>query len=368
MIYLDHAATTPADPRVVEAMLECMREAWANPSSPYGLAGEARRRLRLARRTMADALNIPPEGIVFTSGGTEANSQALRLAEGGHAVVSAIEHASVIEAARRWAGSVTLVPPGPDGVVRPEDIGRAIRPDTKLVSVQFANNETGVLQPVRAIADVAREHRVPFHCDAVQGFGQVPLDMAALGIDLLSLSAHKFYGPRGAGCLAARGNVRPPCLIDGGGQENGLRGGTEDLPAIWGMAEATRLAMEDMGERAARLGELSRAFLDGVTSRVPGARPLCTGAERLPGLMALLLPGMNAERAIAGLDLLGVCVSGGAACASRAGAVSHVYRALGLSDADAACVIRVSLGRHTTRAEVAEAAEAVGKVCEGSRQ
>lgn len=363
MIYLDHAATTPADPRVIEAMARCMREAWLNPSAAYAGAGAARRALREARQSVAALLNALPQEVVFTSGGTEANNQALALARGGHAVVSAIEHASVLRAAAALCREVTLVPPETDGRVRPEAVARALRPDTRLVSVQLANNETGMLQPVAEIAALARARRVAVHCDAVQAFGHIPVDVKALGVDLLSLSGHKLYGPRGVGALYVRQGTPLGPLIHGGGQELGLRAGTENLPAAVGLGVAARLAAGDMDERAARERALLDDFCAKVARRVPGCRRLGEG-PRLPGVAAMLLPGVDSERAVARLDTLGIQASGGAACASRERAPSHVYRAMGLSDAEAACVLRFSVGRETTARELAIAAEAVGKLGE----
>lgn len=362
MIYLDHAATTPTDARVIEAMADCMQSAWYNPSAAYAAAGEARRALREARRTLADMLNAAPQEVLFTSGGTEANNQALLAAQGGHAVVSAIEHVSVLNAAKALCREVTLVPPDADGIVTPEAVARALRPDTKLISVQLANNETGVIQPAAGIGALAREKRISFHCDAVQAFGHVPVDMKALNIDLLSLSAHKLYGPRGVGALIVRQGVTLPPLIRGGGQELGLRAGTENVPAVRGLAVAAQIAVAGMEAEADRERALLAAFIDDVRRRVPRCRVLGEGAPRLPGVAALLLSGLNSERAIAALDGRGIAVSGGAACASRERAVSHVYRAMGLSERDAACVLRVSLGRGTTENDLRVAAEAIEAV------
>ena len=363
MIYLDHAATTVPDDKVIAEMTRCMAEVWANPSAPYTAAGAARRELKLARRVIAGMLSARAEEIAFTSGGSEANSQAMTLAAGGHAVVSAVEHASVLNAARHWAREVTPVMPDQDGVVRPEAVAAAMRPDTRLISVQLINNETGVVQPVAEIGALARARRVPFHCDAVQAFGQVPVDVRAMGIDLLSLSAHKFYGPPGAGALFVRQGVDIKPLIDGGGQELGLRAGTENVPGICGLRVAAELARDDMAARAERERALIDRFVANLREKIPGCMPLCRGAERAPGIVAVLLPGVDSERAVAALDLRGVAVSGGAACASREHKPSHVYRALGLSEKDAACVIRVSVGRHTTGAEMDEAAEIIAQVC-----
>ena len=362
MIYLDHAATTPTDPRVIDAMTACMASCWRNPSAAYAGAGEARKALRAARQAVAALLNAAPQEIVFTSGGTEANNQAIALARGGHAVVSAIEHASVLNAARAVCRAVTLVPPDEEGRVSAEAVARAMRPDTRLISVQFANNETGVRQSVEAIGALARERRIPFHCDAVQAVGHVPVDVRAIRADLLSLSAHKFYGPRGAGALYVRQGLALEPLLRGGGQELGLRAGTENLPALCGMGEAAQLAQAELADRAAREAGLMAAFILDVRRRVPACRLLGEGAPRLPGVAALLLPGLPSEKAIAALDLRGIEVSGGAACASRERGVSHVYRAMGLGEAEAGCVLRVSIGRGTSGADLRAAAEAIEAV------
>lgn len=362
MIYLDHAATTPVDARVIEAMAQCMRGQWQNPSAAYAAAGAARQALRHARQALAEMLNAEPQSVIFTSGGTEANNQAVALAAGGHAVVSAIEHASVLNAARALCREVTLVPPGPDGVVRADDVAGAARGDTRLISVQLANNETGVIQPAAEIGALARRLKIPFHCDAVQAFGHIPVDMRALNADILTLSGHKLYGPRGVGAIVARAGVPLAPLLRGGGQEFGLRAGTENLPAVCGLRVAAQLAAEDMQARDARERALLKAFLDDLKRLVPGGRALGEGAGRLPGVLAVLLPGLPSERVIARLDLMGIQVSGGAACAARDRDVSHVYRAMGLGAADAACVLRVSIGRATTREDLRAAAEAIGRL------
>ena len=361
MIYLDHAATTPPDERVAEAMSACMRGMWHNPGAAYSAADGPRLALRRARQALAAMLNAEPQEILFTSGGTEGNNQAMALARGGHAVIGAIEHASVLNAAKRAGCEVTLVPPDASGVVSAEAVGRALRGDTRLVCVQLANNETGVLQPVREIGALARAARVPFLCDAVQAFGRVPVDVKAMNIDLLTLSAHKFYGPRGAGCLYARQGVPLIPLIDGGGQEFGLRSGTENVPAVEGMRVAAELAAADMAAEADReRGRIAR-FVERLTALVPGCRLLGADAPRLPGLAAVFLPGLPSEQAVADLDLMGIAVSGGAACSARGGA-SHVYRAMGLCDADARCVLRFSIGRGTSEGDLSAAAEAVAQV------
>jgi len=362
MIYLDHAATTPPDAAVVRAVADCMASAWHNPGAAYSASEAARRILRLARQTIAGMLNARPQEVLFTAGGTEGNNQALTLAKGGHAIVGAVEHASVLKAAHRHAGAVTVIPPDKDGRIPPEAVERALRPDTRLICVQYANNETGVLQPVAAIGALARSRRVPFLCDAVQAFGRAPIDVRALNIDLLTLSAHKFYGPRGAGCIYVRQGTPLSPLLEGGGQEFGLRSGTENVPAIEGMRLAAALAAREMDALAEQEKALATGFLARLKALIPSCRLLAEDAERLPGLMALLLPGLSSEKAVAELDLMDIQVSAGAACSSRSDHVSHVYRAMGLAEKDARCVIRVSLGRENTAEEMAIAAAAIAEV------
>ena len=359
MINLDHAATTAPDERVISAVAEAMRTATANPSAAYSAAGAARAVLRRGREAAAAALNARADEIWFTSGGTEADNWAVKLAAGRHAVISAVEHHAVLNAAKLWGCAVTWVAPDERGRITAAAVERALRRDTALIAVQYANNETGVIHEIAEIGALARARRVPFLCDAVQAVGHVPVDMRACAIDLLALSAHKFYGPRGVGCLAARTGIALSPLIAGGGQQQGLRGGTEDVPAIAGMAAAMALFREDLDAEAARERALTDRLAARLTREYPGARRLGEGAPRLPGIAAMLLPGLESERAVPALDTMGFQVSGGAACSARDGAASHVYTAMGLSAADARCVLRFSVGRENTEADVDAAVDAV---------
>ncbi len=361
-IYLDHAATTRPEQSVVECMCSCMQNIYANPSAAYTLAGDARKILRKARESLAQMIHCDRNELFFTSGGTESNNWALQAARGKHAVLSAIEHSSVLEAARTHGCNVTLVSPTPEGLILPSDVEKAIRPDTALISVQLANNETGVLQPIAAIGEVARKRRVLFHCDAVQAFGHVPVDVRRLRVDLLSATSHKLYGPRGAGFLYIRSGLHVPALIAGGGQENNRRSGTENIAAILGFQLAAEMACSDMQERARRERYLLEKLFSHVSTSVPEARLLGTDAERVPGIIALLLPGLPSEVAIAKLDLMGIQVSGGAACASAHGQPSHVYQSMGLTGDEAACVLRISVGRYTTEDEILTAGKAIAEI------
>lgn len=358
-IYLDHAATTPPHPQVIDAVADSMRYCIANPSAAYSAAGAARKVLREAKSAMAAAIGCDRNEIFFTSGGTESNNWVFSHLSGRHVVVSAIEHSSVLEAASGYGCRVTAVKPGADGRVLPSSIEKALQPDTALISVQYANNETGILQPVREIGTLARSRRILFHCDAVQAFGHMRFSVRETGADMMSVSAHKLYGPRGIGFLYVRSGVQLPAMLFGGGQENSRRSGTENIPAIAGFRTATELAMADLDARAHHERSLLGSLCTTLTGSIEGAQVLGGETERTPGVCAVLLPGLPAEHAIAGLDLLGIQVSGGAACAARSAAPSHVYTAMGLSPEEASCVLRFSPGRDTTEEDIHTAAQAV---------
>ena len=360
IIYLDHAATTASDEAVIAAMLECMRRVPFNASAAYGAAGEARKIHRLCRRQLASMLRCDPQEIFFTSGGTESNNWAAASFSGSHMVLSAIEHHSVLEAARACASSVTLVSPDASGYVSPEAVAAAVRPDTRLVCLQAANNETGVIQPICDTYAIARARGIHMHVDAVQAFGHIPL--SAAHCDSMSLSAHKLCGPRGIGALVIRSGAQISPLLHGGGQESGLRAGTENTPAIRGFEIAAQMADDDMLLRMHREKAMLSQFETQILQRIPGAAVLGSSRERLPGVTAILLPALSAEEIIAALDLQGILISGGAACASHAGEPSHVYTAMGLTRQQAARVIRVSIGRHTTQDELDRAAQAIASL------
>jgi len=355
-VYLDYAATTPPAPAVIEAVAECMRSHIANPSAAYSAAGSARRVLRMAKQTLSQMIGCDRNELFFTSGGTEANNWAFCNLSGKHVILSAIEHSSVLEAARNQGCRVTLIQPDENGVIQPEAVEKAIQADTSLISVHYANNETGVLQPVEQIGTLARKHRILFHCDAVQALGHVMLNVQKLPVDLLSASAHKLYGPRGIGFLYIRSGVTLPPLIAGGGQENNRRSGTENIPAIEGFRLAAELAMKDMEQRSIQEKDMLTHLFKLLKSQIPHAIWLGEQAERVPGICAVLLPGLPSEIAIAKLDMQGIMVSGGAACAASSGRPSHVYTAMGLSGDEASCVLRFSAGRHTKLDEIERAA------------
>ncbi len=358
-IYFDHAATTPVDPRVLDAMLPFFAEQYGNPSELHRLGREGRRAVEAARAAVAAALNAGEREIVFTAGGTEADNLAitgyLERFEPGHLVVSAIEHAAVIETAkalgrRGWA--VDFVPVDRDGLIDLEAYDRAFRPDTRLASVMFANNVVGTVEPVAELARIAHEHGAFFHTDAVQAVGALPVDVDALGVDMLSLSAHKLYGPKGAGALYVRRGTRLAPIIHGGGHERRLRSGTENVPGIVGLGAALTLAVQEMPERRERLVALRERLAAGVLAAVPEVTYLGHREQRLPGNVAFAVRYVEGESMLLQLDQAGIMVSSGSACASGSLEPSHVILALGYRAEEAHGSVRLTLGRENTGEDV----------------
>jgi len=369
-IYLDYNATTPVDPRVVEAMVPCFGEHFGNPASrthAYGWAAAAL--VDDARTRLAAAVGAHPEEIVFTSGATEANNLAIkgvawgRAASGRHLVTCATEHKAVLDPCRaltRHGFTVTVVRVDGTGLVDPEEFARALQPGTTLASVMLANNEIGTVQPIRELAAACRERGVLFHCDATQALGKIPVDVAELGADLVSLSAHKVYGPKGVGALVVRRRQRRPPLVpllDGGGHEQGLRSGTLNVPGIVGFARAAELAVAELaaeGERLATLrGLLRDAILGGLDAVVENGHP----TRRLPNTLSLSFAGVDGGALLMGMGEL--AVSSGSACTSADPRPSHVLEAIGLPRRLADATVRFSLGRPTTEEEVLAASEVV---------
>ncbi len=364
-IYLDHAATTPVDPRVLEVMLPFFSERFGNPSSIYTIGQDARAGLDWARDTLADALGCQSREIVMTSGATESNNLAVKGVawwhrfkapdRGNHIVVSAIEHHAVLHAAEALIPNgfeVTLVQPDDHGVISPAAVEAALRPDTCLVSVMLANNEIGTIQPIREIAALVRDRGITIHTDAVQAAGTLPLDVDALGVDLLSLSAHKFYGPKGVGLLYIRRRTQIAWQQHGGGQESARRGGTENVPLIVGMAAALALSVDEMDERNARIQRLRDRLIEGIIERVPDARLNGHATDRLANNVNLSFAGVEGETMLLNLDMLGIAASSGSACSTGSTEPSHVLTALGIGPEVARGSLRLTLGKDNTEAEV----------------
>jgi cysteine desulfurase len=369
-VYLDHAATTPVDPRVLQAMLPFFTEHAGNASSMHAFGQEARRAVDQARAAVAAAVGAQPGEIVFTSGATESDNLAVlgvALASdsrGRHIVTSVIEHHAVLEPchfleARGYA--VTYVPVDARGIVDPDDVRRALRPDTVLVSIMAANNEIGTLQPIAEIGRVTRERQIPFHTDATQMVGAEPIDVDELRVDLLSMSAHKRYGPKGVGALFVRAGIPLVPVQRGGSHERGRRGGTENVPSIVGLGAAVRLAVEEMAEEDRRVTALrDRLVREALT--LPGADlngdPIC----RLANNVNLSFDGADSQSLVMGLDLHGVAASAGSACSSGSMEPSPVLVALGLPPERAASAVRLTLGRSTTDADISYTLDVLRKV------
>ncbi len=378
-IYLDNAATTPIDPRVLEAMLPYLTDRFGNAAShSHAYGWEAEEAVERSRAQVASLVGVKPNEVIFVSGATEANNLALKgvaaayRSKGRHIVTCAIEHKAVLdtcEALRRDGAEVTLLPVDPGGFVDPETVGRAIRDETVLVSVMHANNEVGVIQDLRAIGAICKKRGVIFHTDAAQSVGKIPFDAQELGVDLVSISAHKIYGPKGVGALTARRRaprVQLVPVIDGGGHERGFRSGTLNVPAIVGFGAACGIARAEMERDAARTGRLRDLLRDSILERldevvVNGARE-----PRLPGNLNLSFAYVEGEAMM--MSLKGIAVSSGSACTSATLEPSHVLKALGVSEELAHASIRFSIGRFNTEEEIRATADRVVEAVSGLRR
>jgi cysteine desulfurase len=357
-VYLDYNATTPVKPAVAEAVARAF-EVGGNPSSVHRAGRLARRAVEEARRRVAELAGAETGAVIFTSGGTEANNLALKGAGPRRLLISAIEHDSVLAAAAASGAAVTLVPVDEDGIVDLAALERALAADAgpALVSVMLANNESGVVQPVAEVARRAHDAGAIAHCDAVQAPGRLPLDMAALGVDLLTLSAHKLGGPQGVGALVAAGGTAPSKLLHGGAQELGRRAGTENVPGIVGFGVAAELAADDLGA-SARTASLRDDLEARLAATAPELKIFGRGAERLVNTSCFALPGLASETQVMALDLAGVAVSAGAACSSGKVQPSHVLRAMAASEDEAGSAIRVSLGWGSSERDIDRLVEA----------
>jgi cysteine desulfurase len=374
-IYLDHNATTPVDPRVLDAMLPFLREDFGNPSSLHWFGQRARGAVEEARARVAELVAADPGEIVFTSGGSESDNAALRgVAAKAKAprtgiVCTAIEHHAVLNAAKALGDQgrpVAIVRVGESGAVDPEDLAAGVDQTTALVSVMLANNETGVLQPVAEAARLARARGALVHCDAVQGAGKVVVDVRALDVDLLTLSAHKIYGPKGVGCLYVRRGTPLAAFVRGGGQERNRRAGTENVAGVVGFGTAAALARDSQRADAVRVAAL-RDRLEAHLLAIPGTRRNGEG-PRVPNTTNVSFEGIEAEGLLIALDLEGIAVSTGAACAAGGVEPSHVLRAMGLSPERVQSSLRLSLGRMTSESDVDHAADVIAAVVARQRK
>ena len=360
-VYADNAATTKLSPAVLEAMMPYLTEEYGNPSSLYRFGNHAKRAIEQARKEVADVLGTEPFEILFTGGGTEADNwvkeimRSLKARGKNHFITSAVEHHALLHSAQRLQKEgfeVTFIPVDREGQIDPEQVRAAIRPETGLVSIMFANNEIGTIYPIQEIGAICRQAGVLFHTDAVQAAGHLPINVKEMNIDLLSLSAHKFHGPKGVGAFYCRRGIPLPSLIDGGAQERGKRAGTENVAGIVGLGAALRLANEEMSETSARVSAMRDRLIDGILQTVPMCRLNGPRHNRLPGNCNISFLGIEGESLLLRLDLAGIAASSGSACASSSLDPSHVLLAIGLPHEVAHGSVRLSLSDYNTEEDV----------------
>ena len=376
LIYLDNAATTKTAPEVVEAMLPYFSEAYGNPSSIYSLAGESRKAVDQARETIANALGARPEEIYFTAGGTESDNWALKAAaefyrkKGNHIITTKIEHHAVLHSCQwleKQGFEVTYLNVDENGVVRLEELKAAIRPTTILISVMYANNEIGTIQPIREIGEIAHEHGILFHTDAVQAFGQLPIQVDDCHIDMLSASGHKLNGPKGIGFLYIRKGVKIRSFIHGGAQERKRRAGTENVPGIVGLGKAVERAVGTMEERTETERRLRDYLIDRVLKEIPYARLNGHRSQRLPGNANFSFQFIEGESLLIMLDMEGICGSSGSACTSGSLDPSHVLLAIGLPHEIAHGSLRLTLNEEITKEDLDYVVDTLKRIVEKLR-
>jgi cysteine desulfurase len=376
MIYLDHAATTPMRPEILDVMRTYFLERFGNPSSLHTYGLEARKAIEDAREQIAHTIGATPPEIVFTSGGTESDNMALRgvlragSGESDHIITSAIEHPAVLETCKfleQRGHEVTYVSVDVDGRINPSEVEEAIRDNTRLISIMHANNEIGSIQPIAEVGAIAASHGVYMHTDAVQSVGKIPVDVAALNVDMLSISSHKIYGPKGVGCLYVRKGTRLKPLIFGGGHERGLRSGTENVSGIVGFSEAMRLASEDFADNV-RIQRLRDELIDAVLREIPYTRLNGGKERRLPNNANFSFSYIEGESLVLRLNAKGIAGSTGSACSSKKLEPSHVLLAIGLDPVDAHGSLRLTLGRETTEADVQYVNEVLPEIVDQLRQ
>lgn len=378
MIYLDHAATTPVKPAVLEKMLPWFSQNYGNPSSTiYGLGRTTHEAVEQAREKVAGCLGAKPEEIFFTGCGTEADNWAIRgcayanRKKGSHIITTAMEHHAVLHTCmqlEKEGFSVTYLKPDAEGLISPEAVEQAIRPDTILITIMFANNEIGTVQPIAEIGKIARDHEIVFHTDAVQAVGAIPVHVDALQVDMLSLSAHKFYGPKGVGALYVRKGVRPDIFMQGGAQERGRRGGTENIAGIVGMATALELACSNMDKTMKIIAEKRDYLIERILENIPYSRLNGHRTKRLPGNANFSFQYIEGESLLIWLDLYGIAASSGSACTSGSLDPSHVLLSIGLPHEIAHGSLRLTLGEETTKEQLDYVVEKLTDTVEKLRQ
>ena len=361
LIYLDHAATTATRPEVVQEMLPYFTEYYGNPSSIYNFSAKSKEAIGTARKIIGDSLNTDAANIYFTAGGSEADNWALKATaeaygnKGKHIITSKIEHHAILHTAEyleKQGYEITYVGVDENGVIKMDELKKAIRPDTILISVMFANNEIGTIQPIKEIGQLAHEHGILFHTDAVQAYGQVPIDVEDMNIDMLSASGHKLNGPKGIGFLYIRKGVKIRSFVHGGAQERARRAGTENVPGIVGLGKAVSMAMDTMEARSRHETELRDYLIDRILSEIPYVRLNGHRKKRLPNNVNISFQFIEGESLLIMLDMAGICASSGSACTSGSLDPSHVLLAIGLPHEIAHGSLRLTLGDENTREEM----------------
>jgi cysteine desulfurase len=369
-IYLDHSATTPLAPEVMDAMVPYFSEFYGNASSLHSFGREAREAIEDARGKVADLINAKPSEIYFTSGGTESDNLAIKgialknKNKGKHIITSCFEHPAVLEVCRYLAKQgygITYLPVTRDGLVQPDAVRDAIKKETILISIMHANNEIGTIEPLQEIGEIAEEKDIYFHSDGVQSVGKIPVDVNALGLDALSMSGHKFYGPKGTGVLFVRKGVKIESIQQGGGHEGGLRSGTENVPGIVGLGRAAELAKETMADESARLTLLRDHLKELVLGRIDESWLNGHPTKRLASNLNFSFRFIEGESLILYLDALGIAASTGSACSSKKLTASHVLTAIGLKPEECHGSLRITLGRYNTKEDIEFVGQAIGE-------
>ncbi|AUB59641.1 cysteine desulfurase NifS [Methanobacterium subterraneum] len=376
MSYMDHSATSPVDPEVLEAMLPYFKESFGNASTLYSLGREARTAMEKARKQVASLIGARAEEVYFTSGGTESDNLAIKgtisrlKGKGNHIITSAIEHPAVEETCKyleKNGYTVTYLPVGEDGIVKMEDLKESTREDTILITIMHANNEIGTIQPIKEIGALAREKGILFHTDAVQSVGKIPVNVEDMNVDLLSISAHKLHGPKGVGALYIRKGVRIDPLFHGGGHERGVRPGTENIPGIVGLGKACQLAEENLYENMEYVASLRDQLIKGVLGSIEQSFLNGHPTKRLPNNANFRFSSIEGESLILQLDFKGINASTGSACSSNKLEPSHVLMAIGLEEVDAHGSLRISLGKENTPKDIDSSIVVIKEVVERLR-
>ena len=375
-IYLDHAATTPVSESVLSEMMPFFRNCWGNASAVYATGREARKAIEKARKQVAEAIGAEPREILFTGGGSESDNLAVKgtafalREKGKHIITTAIEHPAVLNTCHwleKQGFEITYVKPEPTGVIDPAKVRACIRDETVLISMMAANNEIGTIEPVAEIGAIAKERDILFHTDAVQAVGAIPVNVQKWNADLLSISAHKFYGPKGTGALYVRRGTRIDSLIHGGEQERGLRAGTENVPAIVGLGKAIETAGRDLEKNAEETALLRDRLVNGIMTEIPGARLNGTMDGRLPNNCNISFDGIDGEALLLRLDLAGIAASSGSACTAGNQEISHVLKAIGLTENEAKGSLRLTTGTGNTEKEMDETVRAISEIVKDLR-